>query len=263
MGKPKIDKNAKTIEIKGNSKKEFFLIHWYTGSPTDFNQLGKYLNKRFDANVKIIRLKGHGEEIKNIDKLTYEDFLYQCEKELKKEIRKGREIIIGGISIGSFIALQLSTKYNVKGVICISLPYKTTLFAGIITFLEPIILKKHWRKPISDYEKELSKNAFYYDINIKGLKIVKNGKKIIKRYLHKVTSPCLIIHVEKDKVFTKKSAFIINEKISSKNKKILIFDKEGNTHHNPFYSKNHEDLYKIIGDFVYKNKLFKKGNRKI
>mgnify|MGYP001568010587 CR=1 FL=1 len=257
MGESKVNKNAKTIEIKSSSKKEFFLIHGYTGSPTDFNKLGKYLNKRFNANIKIIRLKGHGEEIKNIDKLTYEDFLLQSEKELKKEIRKGRQIIIGGISLGSFIALQLSAKYNLKGVICISLPYKTTFFAGIITFLEPIILKKHWRKPISDYEKELSKDAFYYDINIKGLKIVKNGKRIIKRYLHKVTSPCLIIHVEKDKVFTKESAFIINQRIKSENKKILMFDEEGNVNHNPFYSKNHEYLYKIIGDFVDKNKLFK------
>lgn len=146
MVKSKIDKNAKTIEIKGNSKKEFFLIHGYTGSPTDFNQLGKYLNKRFNANVKIIRLMGHGTKVEDLDKLEYQDFLEQVESELKKDLDKGREIVIGGLSFGAQLALNLAAKYYIKGIFTVSIPHKLK-FPFNIPFLGLLgIFKKKWRK---------------------------------------------------------------------------------------------------------------------
>lgn len=72
----KINKKAETINIKADSKKEFFLLHGYTGSPTDFNNLGLYLNKRFNANVRIIRLKGHGKELKILTILSI--MIFSC-----------------------------------------------------------------------------------------------------------------------------------------------------------------------------------------
>jgi len=53
-----VEEKAKTIDIKANSDKEFFLIHGYSGSPEYFNYLPEYLNKKFNANVKVICLKG-------------------------------------------------------------------------------------------------------------------------------------------------------------------------------------------------------------
>jgi len=257
MAGQEIDKKAKTVELKAKSKREFFLLHGYTGSPTDFNNLGKYLNKRFNANVKIIRLKGHGEKIENIDSLDYKDFLIQAEEELKKEIAKGMEIIIGGISIGSFIALQLSTKYPVHGIISVSNPYRYRLFTGILSFFEPIVFKKHWKKPIPDYEKGLRKNAFYYDTNLRGVKIIKQGKKEVDRILNKVKAPCLIVHVLDENIFHEKGARLIRDKIKSKIKKIYYFRENGKASHNPFYAINHKKVNLVIGNFVEDNKLFK------
>jgi esterase/lipase len=251
-----VNQKAKTINIRANSKKEFFLLHGYTGSPTDFNELGKYLNKRFNAHVKIIRLKGHGTQLSDLDGLDYLDFYKQAERELKKDIKKGREIILGGISVGSLIALHLSTKFKTKGVLCFSNPYKPTFMVGIISFLEPIIFKKHWIKPILNHEKELRKKAFFYDVHLRGFRVIKQSKKAVTKLLDKVNSPCLVLHVEKDYVFHKKGAEFIYEKINSKKKKLTFFKGIGKISHNPFYSPGHRRLYKIIGDFVQKNRLF-------
>ena len=89
-----IEKKVKTIELRANSKKEFFLIHGYTGSPTDFNGLANYLNKRFNANVKIITLRGHGTKIDDLDDLKLEHFLEQIDTEFRKDLAKGREIVV-------------------------------------------------------------------------------------------------------------------------------------------------------------------------
>ena len=256
MVESKINKKARTINIRANSKREFFLLHGYTGSPTDFNNLGKYLNKRFNANVKIIRLKGHGENIENIDNLSYNDFLLQSEKELKKELKKGKKIIIGGISVGSLIALHLSTKYPVKGIINISVPYKYKSLTSVVAFLEPLIPKKHWKKPIPRYQKELRKNSFHYGINLLGLRIIKEGKKNLNNILNKITAPCLIVHSVKEKIFHIDGMKFIEKKINSKIHELNIFKENGKAGHNPFYSENHAKLYETIGNFVEKNKLF-------
>jgi|SRR3989344_2256079 len=256
MAGSKIDKKAKTIDIKANSKNEFFLLHGYTGSPTDFNKLGKYLNKRFNANIKIIRLVGHGEKRENLDSLNYQHFLKCAEKELKKDINKKRKIVIGGISIGSFIALQLSTKYPVKGIINISIPYRYRFLAGIVAFLEPLILKKNWPKPMSEHEREMRKKAFYYDANLRGIKVIKHGKEALNSVLDKVTAPCLIVHVDDEKIFDSIGSKLIKDKISSKISKVTFFKQKGYPNHNPFYTQSHKELYKIIGDFVEENGLF-------
>ncbi len=82
---------TKTIELKSNSDKEFFLIHGYTGSPTDFNNLPRLLHKKFNANVKVILLKGHGTKIEDLDNITYNDFFNQIREELEKDIKKRKE----------------------------------------------------------------------------------------------------------------------------------------------------------------------------
>jgi len=258
MDRQKINKTARTIEIKANSKREFFLLHGYTGSPTDFNKLGEYLNKRFNANVKIIRLKGHGENIENLDKLKYRDFLLQAEEELKRDIKLGKEIIIGGVSVGSFLALQLSEKYPVKGILNFAIPYKPKFPLGIISFFEPIIFKKCWKKPIAKDEREMIKNAFFYDIHISGFRIIKEAKKELKYILNKINVPSFILHIAKDKVFSAKGAIIVKNKINSKINELIIFKTKKKVMHNPFFSEDHNQIYSLVGNFVSKNKLFNK-----
>lgn len=253
MDRQKINRKAKTINIKANSKKEFFLLHGYTGSPTDFNQLGKYLNKRFNANVKIIRLKGHGEVIENLDNLTYKDFFKQAEEELKKDIKKGMDIVIGGISIGSLLALHLSSKHSVKGILNIATPYKNRFLAGLVSFFEPVIWKKHWKKPYVEKDRD---KAFFYDVHIGGLKVIKQAKKELEKELEKINAPNFIIHIEGDKIFHKKGSLKVKNKINSKINKFLIFKTNDKISHNPFFTENPEKIYKIIGDFVEKHKLF-------
>ena len=84
-----VNEKTQEIDLKGKSKISFFLIHGYTGSVTDFNELPEYLNKKYDADVKVVRLKGHQERIEKLDDLEYRDFFQQIRRELEKEISKG------------------------------------------------------------------------------------------------------------------------------------------------------------------------------
>ena len=253
MDRAKIHPLAKSINLRANSKKEFFLIHGYTGSPTDFNQLPYYLHKKFNANVKIPRLRGHGTNVKNLGKLNYRDFFNQIEKELEKDIKNGKEIVLIGISLGAFIAFQLSAKYKVKGVIAVSPMYKYKFPFNFLSIIEPIIFKKIWKKPIPEYEKELRKNSFSYEVvHGRGFRVIRQAKREIKKYFKMVKVPYLIIGSKKDMIVDYRGFETIKKMIGSKNVKMFIFDSKKKANHNLFYSPHHNEVYKIIEEFIKK-----------
>lgn len=251
MDKIKIAKNARTIQIKKHSNIEFFIIHGYTGSPTDFHHLPQYLSKRFNANVIIPRLKGHGTQISNLDKLNYEDFYNDLERYIEKN-EKNKTIFIG-LSLGGFMALELASKFKNKGIVIISIPYKLIFPVNIISFFERFIIKKKWKKPIPSYEGELRKKAFNYDyVHVRGLKILKESIQRFEVYCKKIKTPVLAIYAEGDFLTSIKSDKAIRKKIKSKIKTVLFSSKE-KMNHNIFYSPMHEEIYENIGDFIEEN----------
>jgi esterase/lipase len=237
---------AKEINLKSNSKKEFLLFHGYTGSPTDFNFLGRYLQKNLNANVRIIRLKGHGTKVEDLDNLTYEDFLEQAEGELKKDLKKGREIVVGGFSFGGIIALDVASKYPVKGVFNIVTPYEFKWYFNLPLVFLLARVKKYWKKYINEEEERSRKNDFRYDyMHSNGVSVIGDGRKNLKKNLTKITCPCLTIHSTNDTFATKRTGESINQSVNSKVKKILLINTSS---HNLFFSNKE----KILNEEIYK-----------
>ena len=252
-----VNKKAKTINLKSNSNKEFFLIHGYTGSPTDFSELPYILHKRFNANVKVIRLTGHGTKIKDLDDIYFKDFMEQIESELRKDINKGRKIILGGISFGAQVALILAAKYHINGVFSFSPPYKLKFPLNIkgLHLLEKVSKYYKYIKKKRNYsEKILRKNSFSYDsMHINALKIVKEANNYLEEKLKNITCPILMMHSLHDQLGDYKAVFDIEKNVSSNLVKIRIL-KEGP--HNILYSKNQEVIFQEVINFVNENNLW-------
>ncbi len=239
-----------SINLKTNSNKELFLIHGYTGSPTDFNSSIYKLSKIFNMNVKVPLLCGHGGRVSDLDNIDYNHFLIQLENEIKKDIGEGKKIIIGGFSLGGIIALSLAAKYPVDGVFSISMPYKLK-FPLNIKILESLkIFKKYWKKIVRKEEKDTRRGAVYYDeMHINVLKIIRDAREEIEeKCINKLSCKCLLIHSTNDKIGDYRSVKDLFDRIPSKEKKIKIFD---NSHHNIFYSSYEEKALEEIKTFFY------------
>ena len=251
MDETKVNRRAETIELKADSDKEFFLIHGYTGSPTDFNGLGERLHKRLRCNVKIPRLKGHGKTIVSLDNIYFNDFLKQVEEELKKDLKKGRKIIIGGYSFGGSLALYLASKYPVSGVFSVSTPYKFKFPFNMKGIGLIRIFGRYPKKIIPQSEKKMREGAFYYSrMHTNGLSLIKTVNKCLNRSLKKITSPCLLIHSNKGPLDHFKAADAIKKKINSRVKKSAIIKSES---HSLFFSKKREEIENIIESFFEKH----------
>ncbi|MEA3248703.1 MAG: alpha/beta fold hydrolase [Nanoarchaeota archaeon] len=253
---------VKEINLKSSSDKEFFMIHGYTGSPTGFGSLPKYLHKKFRANVRAILLRGHGTKISDLDNLNYHDFVEQIEEELIEDLKKGRKIVLLGICFGAQIALYLSTKYRVEGVIAISPPYKWRFPFNIPGFSFLGLFKKYWKKSIGDHERRIreklgDKNYGY--MHCRGLKIARKAGRELRKRIQKIDCPCLVTFSIGDKLGHYKSAGIIIKEISSKIKKKVLFEEKI---HNLFYSPSNKKLRDEIVMFICGENLFNRSRKK-
>jgi esterase/lipase len=256
MDTKKVDKRAREINLKADSDREFFLIHGYTGSPSDFRELASFLNKKFNANVRIILLKGHGTKIEDLDDVGLDDLIKQVEEELRNDLRKGRKIIIGGYSLGGLMSLYLSSRYPVVGNFNIVSPIMLKPLGYFPGLSLSRFFKKYWPKFISQKEMKRRKNSFYYSsMHVNGLKIIKDLSRMTKRNLKQVNCPCLSINVKNDGLSNYKGVLNITKNISSNKKHYKIFEIN---QHNIFYSDSYFELRKDISDFIKKNKIFNK-----
>ena len=235
-----------SVNLQADSKILYFLIHGYTGSPTDFDGLPEYLQKTQKANVKIMLLPGHGTRIEDLDSLELNDFLIPIENELKKNLDLYDKIIIGGVSFGAQVALYLATKYPVQGVFDVSAPYKFRFLFNIPGIALLGRIKKYWSKSISGKELELREHAVYYKaMHSNGLKLAKQLSQILSKEIFKIKCPILSIHSKHDTLGNYKGLKLLDRKIKVLHKIVLFNDKK----HNLFFTKRRFDIQKIVQKF--------------
>jgi len=252
---------ARELNLEAKSDKEFFMIHGYTGSLTDFGRLPQQLHKKFNANVRMIMLKGHGTKIEDLDNVEYGDFIEQVEEALVEDLKKGRKIVLIGVSFGAQMVLHLATKYNVEGVISVSPPYKFhfPFYIPGIGFLG--WFKKYWKKPVKGEElkrRVAAGDKHYTHMHRKGLGIVKKASRHLKKRIHKIDCPCLIVFSDKEKLSHHKSIGAIRKRARSDIKEKIVSERI----HNLFYSPSEEEVRNEIFTFVKSEKLFGRHRKK-
>ena len=254
------NEKIKDISLKGSSKRSFLLFHGYTGSPRDFDNLPELLNKKFNADVKVIRLLGHGTKVEDLLNYRYDDYKQQIEKEIKKELNKRKEVFIGGFSFGGLLALYLASKYDVKGVFTICPPIKLK-FPFNLTILSYVrFLKAIFNKSLSEKEKKEMEFTFYYDkMPSVALKICQDASRETLKNLNKINCPVLSIFSGKDDITNKNASKKIEKRIIPANLKNLIYE---DATHRPASKKFREimkrEIILFLEDYCFNNK----NNRK-
>lgn len=224
----------------------FFLIHGYTGSPTDFNGLSQYLHEQNEADVHVMLLPGHGTEIKALDRLSFEDFFVAVVQEFEALSKQYDEVIVGGVSFGAQLALILAARYPVAGVFTVCLPYGLRFPFNLPMIWLLGYFKKYWAKAFSEEEIELRKDAFYYDrMHARGLSVVKRANKVLRQSLKNITCPVLSVYTIYDPIGSHKAFDKIEKEIVAPYKKETFTERN----HNIFYSAKKDQIYETISDF--------------
>jgi len=252
-------KDAKAFELDGNNDTCWFLIHGYASTPNEMKEIAEEIKKEFNDQIYAIRLKGHSETPSKVLDLTLDDWYSQVEEEYDRISPNCEKINVLGFSFGGALTLKLAEEKELNNIYLIS------------TFLAPSH-HWYWGIPLEIYLKLLSEKVNYIkkskiaQINSKEglenyiaywnfpLPPVKNSfpfLKDVENNLNKINENILIMHSKGDRTANHKKSIKINQKISSENKKLIIYN-----------LSNHVLLHDYDKDFAISEIInFEKQNR--
>lgn len=96
------------------------LIHGFTGSPTEMRLLGDYLHER-GLTVAGPLLPGHGTSVEELARTRWRQWIDHAEEALAGLQRRCETVFVGGLSMGSLLALHLGAGFpELAGLVCYS-----------------------------------------------------------------------------------------------------------------------------------------------
>jgi carboxylesterase len=106
-----------------SSKAGCLLIHGFTGAPKEMRWMGDYLAGR-GISALGVRLAGHATRPDDMIRSRWTDWLASVEDGYALLRGLAADIYLIGLSMGGVLALLMSTRLDVRGVVAISTPYR-------------------------------------------------------------------------------------------------------------------------------------------
>jgi carboxylesterase len=181
---------------------------------------------------------------------TDRDWYEDAENALLDLLQDAKKVIVVGLSMGGLLALELAARYReeVAGVVAVAAALK---FKDPLAVLTPVLSKvvKFWNSPnaFNDLELKKKENRNYPKFATDAFASLYRYASQVHNLLSFVKADILILHSKKDQIIAPKSAQIIYEKVSSKNKEIKWFEKSG---HEMLLDLERDDVIKAVVDFI-------------
>ena len=249
----------------GNAKNAVLLFHGLTGNPFEMKKYGFFL-QQLGFDVFCHAFPGHGKNMDEIYDVSYQDWINFAQQKYNELRPKYENFFVSGLCMGASVAIYLAEhNRDISGVISIS----TTLYLDGFSmpkfkFLMPLALntiyKYYYTFPedsslgIKNEEtrKKLAKIMSKTSIGMDNYPLccvqeLLELSKIVRKNLHNVTSPILLIHSTLDNLTTPKSAKTVMDGVASKVKR---YTELHDSYHMVLYDNEKEFVFHSIKNFL-------------
>ena len=216
--------SSEPFRYDGASNSACYIIHGYTGSTFEMHGLGKFLaSNGFTAVGEL--LPGHGTSVKDCNSKSYRDWIDAVEKVYDQLAREFQEVFVIGFSMGCTLAFHLALTRNVPGLVIMA-PAMYKFKSRKVYFL-PIVC--HFK----EYEVKRFKTTSDDQLPKFGYSVypLKAGREVLKltfrirRQLHKVMAPAIIMHSTEDISAPYENGPRVYDAISSEDKQFITFNR--------------------------------------
>ncbi len=241
--------DTKNYEFNTESKDGIYIIHGFTNTTYETRDLAKYLGKQ-GLYTKAINLPGHGTTPEDCNRTKFTDWIEFTEQGVAEMSSRCDNVYVIGISMGSDLALHLSSVFPLNAAVFAStvLEFKDYLGPRILTPLFHRIVP--FREKKLSYPKAVRDKLNYFGYKVWPMSAVNEMRKLtnkVKRELHKIKCPALIIHSTKDILSLQSNISIVYDNISSEIKEKFIVNQ---ANHNLFTkSPDQELIFKKINSY--------------
>ena len=179
------------------------LIHGFTGSPSELKLLAEALNAE-GYGVEVPLLAGHGTNLKDLMGVHPQQWIDPLDVLIARLLSEGQRVVVGGLSLGSILGLQLALRYpQIKALLLYSPPIRS---GDPRRFLAPFLIRfmQSLPKPASDFfdpiaaERLWSYDRYPVATSARVLELISRTRK----QLTQVQQPLLAIASRRDKVIS-------------------------------------------------------------
>ncbi len=238
--------SSEPFRYDGASNSTCYIIHGYTGSTFEMHGLGKFLaSNGFTAVGEL--LPGHGTSVKDCNSKSYRDWIDAVEKGYDQLAREFQEVFVIGFSMGCTLAFHLALTRNVPGLVIMApAMYK---FKSRKVYFSPIVC--HFK----EYEVKRFKTTSDDQLPKFGYSVypLKAGREVLKltfrirRQLHKVMAPAIVMHSTADISAPYENGPRVYDAVGSEDKQFITFNRSS---HMLMYDCDKEAVWDATFQFV-------------
>ena len=238
--------SSEPFRYDGASNSTCYIIHGYTGSTFEMHGLGKFLaSNGFTAVGEL--LPGHGTSVKDCNSKSYRDWIDAVEKGYDQLAREFQEVFVIGFSMGCTLAFHLALTRNVPGLVIMApAMYK---FKSRKVYFSPIVC--HFK----EYEIKRFKTTSDDQLPKFGYSVypLKAGREVLKltfrirRQLHKVMAPAIVMHSTADISAPYENGPRVYDAVGSEDKQFITFNRSS---HMLMYDCDKEAVWDATFQFV-------------
>ncbi len=244
-------KQAPTPKGSGGPRKiGVLLVHGWSSTPQELRNTAYYLNK-LGYFVYAPLLRGHGTEPRDLIGIKWQDWLRDVCAAYDWLSQYVDEVVVGGMSTGSLLTLNLSRKRKVKGIIAMGTPIFTRLRWRVILRALSWILRD-WKLMKKIYRRKedrevAEKKVHYAEFPPRSMMEASKLASPTKKIIPKITEPILIMHSRPDSIVLPKSSEYLYDKVGSKDKELVFFE---NSYHVFTVDTQADKAYQLMGNFI-------------
>tara|TARA_X000000368_G_C23023152_1_gene708952 strand:- start:164 stop:952 length:789 start_codon:yes stop_codon:yes gene_type:complete len=244
-------------EFNSESRLGIYLIHGFSSTTYEVKKMADYLAKK-GYRVRADNLPGHGTSVSDCNSTKYVEWLSSVENGIAEMYSVCDKVIVIGVSMGAVLSLHLGSLFPVDGIIAASalFQFKNEFNVRVINRLFHKIKNVMPKQSTFNPDQVKVKRIKFYGYNYYPLSALNEMRKMVdqvRKKLHKISSPILLIHSKVDLTAPIDNFQIIQNHLKTKHLETLVLEKTG---HNVFDTEleDKELIFNTVNQFI--DKLF-------
>jgi carboxylesterase len=193
------------------------LLHGFSGSPFEVRELGARLHQR-GYSVYAPELPGHGGDVRVLGRVRRDDYLEAAEALFDLAQRRSKRVYVVGFSMGGTLGLHIAQRRDPAALVTVNSP----------VFMPPHV---HHGAALSRVSKSIpvpvNLNALfdhegYVTVPASALATFLSVLARVRRGLHDVRCPLLVLHSARDITVPVANAAAIADAVSSPDRRVII-----------------------------------------
>jgi len=234
--------------MQKTDKPACLLIHGFTSSPREMNNLGEFLRSKGYV-VRVPTLPGHDSQPAALFETKSEDWLRAVEQAYQELAAEHSPIFAIGESMGAALALHVAANFPVKGVVALAPALRLSLWRKVAVHTLSSIIKWQTKRNGPDVRDKslIDQLRSYNSFPTASVKELLKTMRYVRDELHRVTAPLLIMHGKHDQTMSAINVDVLCEEVGSIEIKTVFLE---NSSHILTLDYDHKEVFETVLNFI-------------